>query len=163
MGPEAKALCIFLDNAEHADRRDAACHTVLHFLRESGISAESHHYIPEDWDRIRSEGKILTRAELVGKIISQIRAALNIRPVYLVTNFDGIALGVTSAVQKIAPASDIVEILTTCYSEDEMEKSTAKRGIDYSRLRHIETSDRGVIRKLREKLAPEKEVLSVHR
>jgi len=157
------ALCMFLDTAQHAERHGAVFRTVLHFLRESGIRAELHRYIPGDWDRIQSGGRILTCDELQKEIVSRIRASLNVRPIYLATNFDGFALGVTAAVQGIAPAADIVEILTTCYSEEEMRKSACKRGIEYDRLRHIETSDGGVIRKLREILANEKGILSQNR
>ena len=105
----------------------------------------------------------MTCAALKEEIVSRIRASLNVRPIYLATNFDGFALGVTAAVQGIAPAADIVEILTTCYSEEEMRKSACRRGIEYDRLRHIVTSDGGVTRQLREILENEKDILIPNR
>ena len=57
-------------------------------------------------------GRILTPVQMLEEIVSHVRNSLGVQPIYIATNYDGIALGVTEAVQKIAPPSEVVEILT---------------------------------------------------
>ena len=101
-----KALCIHVDDSEHANRRDATAHAITYFLKTSGILTDSRHYVSYDRNRIMAAGRILTPVQMLEEIVSHVRNSLGVQPIYIATNYDGIALGVTEAVQKIAPPSE---------------------------------------------------------